>query len=137
MVTDERIPPRTAGLLFVVFIVFSLLLMILSTGIAVLRPKDTALRVGSTVQSTTHAIGTFFSRTVTSIRELSELRNEYTALLERVRTLEATETDMEQLRNEIKELRNILELFGRNRAPQSPCAGYRKGSRLALRKLRY
>jgi rod shape-determining protein MreC len=108
MVTDERIPPRTAGLLFVVFIVFSLLLMILSTGIAVIRPKDAALRVGSTVQSTTHAVGTFFSRTVTSIRELSELRNEYTALLERVRTLEATETDMEQLRNEIDELRSIL-----------------------------
>lgn len=108
MVTDERIPPRTAGLLFVVLVVLSLLLMILSTGVAVIRPKQAALRVGTTVQNATHAVGTFFSRTVTSVRELSELRNEYVALLERVRTLEAAETDIEELNNEIARLEQIL-----------------------------
>jgi rod shape-determining protein MreC len=108
MVSDERIPPRTAGLLFVVLVVLSLLMMILSTGVAVINPKQAALRIGSAVQSTTHAVGTLFSRTVTSIRELSELREEYAALLERVRTLEAAETDIEQLRGEIDRLERIL-----------------------------
>lgn len=108
MVTDERIPPRTAGLLFVVFIVISILLMILSTGVAVISPKTTALRIGSAVQNSTHAVGSFFSRTVTSIRELSELRQEYNALLERTRTLEAAESDLEQLRNEITRLEELL-----------------------------
>lgn len=109
MVSDELVPPRTAGLLFVVLVVLNLLMMILSTGVAVISPQQAALRIGSAVQSTTHAVGTFFSRTVTSIRELSELRAEYTALLERVRTLEAAETDIEQLRNEIVRLEQVLE----------------------------
>ncbi|MFP4483531.1 MAG: rod shape-determining protein MreC [Spirochaetaceae bacterium] len=108
MVTDERIPPRTAGLLFVVLVVLSLLLMILSTGVAVIKPKQTALRIGTTVQSATHTVSTFFSRTVTSIRELSELRQEYLALLDRVRSLEAAETDIRQLRDEITRLEEIL-----------------------------
>ncbi|HUX51563.1 MAG TPA: rod shape-determining protein MreC [Spirochaetia bacterium] len=93
-------------------VVFSLVSMSFSTKSFVLRPKDVGLSLFSLVQNGMFQVGGFFSRTVTSIKELGDLRRNYAILLSRVRQYEGIENDIVELRNENNRLRSLLGFSG-------------------------
>ncbi|TVQ25570.1 MAG: rod shape-determining protein MreC [Spirochaetaceae bacterium] len=61
------------------------------------------------LQSGVSSVGRFFTETVDSVRQLGQLREDYDALLERVRSAEVLEQDIESLRRENERLRNVLD----------------------------
>lgn len=103
-------------------IVFSLVSLTFSSQRFVLRPQQVGLSVFSMVQNGLYTIGGFFSRTVTSINELGNLRKNYSILLDRVKQYEGIQNDVVELRQENLRLREILgfsrQLSYRNIAAQ-------------------
>ncbi|WP_455381487.1 rod shape-determining protein MreC [Salinispira pacifica] len=96
-------------LTLVVCVVFSLISLSFSSQSFVLRPKEVGLSVFSLIQSGIYQVGSFFSRTVTSVKELGELRRNYTVLLDRVKQYEGIQNDITELRQENARLKSILD----------------------------
>jgi len=95
-------------LTLVVCVVFSLASLSFSSQSFVLRPKDVGLSFFSLIQSGLFQVGSFFSRTVASVKELGELRRNYTVLLDRVKQYEGIQNDITELRLENSRLKSIL-----------------------------
>ena len=74
-----------------------------------MRPKEAGQSVVALLQQGTSSVGRFFSDTVTSIRELAALREQYDQLLQEVREYETIADDVELLRAENERLREALE----------------------------
>lgn len=73
-----------------------------------MTPKEAGFTVISTLQRGVNGIGSFFSNTVNSINELSELRDAYRQLQEKVSEYQEIERNIEELTNENKALREQL-----------------------------
>ncbi len=73
-----------------------------------MRPAEVGQSVLALFQQSTSAVGRFFADTVTSIRELSELRRQYDDLLRQVRHNETIADDITQLQAENQRLREAL-----------------------------
>jgi rod shape-determining protein MreC len=93
----------------VVIIVACIVSLAVSTDSLRLRPKEVGQSVVGVFQQAASAVGGFFSRTVASVRELRDLREEYDGVVEQLREYEETVGDAEALRQENERLREALE----------------------------
>lgn len=75
------------------------------------RPQQIGQSIVAVFQQAASAVGRFVSGTVTSIRELSDLREQYDALLDRVEDYEALTQSVDLLQEENLRLREALQ-FG-------------------------
>jgi len=80
----------------------------ISTDSLSFRPKDVGQSVVGVFQQTASAIGGFFSRTVTSVRELRDLRAQYSAVVDQLREYEQVAGDVATLTEENQRLRSAL-----------------------------
>ena len=96
------------GLLCISLSLLSVLLLTFSSGAVALRPAQMGLTVVSTFQQAIHAVGSFFSNTVTAISELGELQERYQVLQDRVVEYEQLQGDIVQLEAELEDLRRVL-----------------------------
>ncbi|MFW6234699.1 MAG: hypothetical protein ACOC4I_04915, partial [Spirochaetota bacterium] len=80
-------------------VVFVLIVSVSS--VSLLFSTSSLVNQGSTVlgvmQAGVSSLGRFFTETVDSVRQLGQLRDDYDALLERVRSAEVLEQDIESL----------------------------------------
>lgn len=104
----ELLSRHKEGLTLVVLIVVSLVSLGVSSDSMNMRPKEVGQSVVALFQQGASGLGRFFSDTVTSIRELSALREQYDVLLEQVREYENIADDIELLRAENERLREAL-----------------------------
>ncbi len=89
------------------------ILIVSASSVSLLFSSSNIANQGSTIlgvlQSGVSSVGRFFTETVDSVRQLGQLREDYDALLERVRSAEVLEQDIESLRRENEQLREILD----------------------------
>ncbi len=88
------------------FISFSMLL--LSTRSFVVNFRDVGFSLFSGIRGSMYVVSSFASRTVLSIRELAELRREYTELVARVERFDRLERDAAEIKRENMRLREQL-----------------------------
>lgn len=92
-------------------VVFVLIVSVSS--VSLLFSTSSLANQGSTilgvVQAGVSSVGRFFTETVDSVRQLGQLREDYDALLERVRSAEVLEQDIQSLRRENEQLRSVLD----------------------------
>lgn len=98
---------RTSLTLVAIIIACSVSLGISTDSLRV-TPKEVGQSVVAVFQQAAFHIGDFFSRTVTSVRELSALRDEYGTLLQQVREYERVADDITSLEEENERLRQAL-----------------------------
>lgn len=91
-----------------ILVVACLISLGVSTESMRLKPKEIGQSVVGVFQQAAAGIGGFFSGTVTSIRELSLLREQYDELLGQLREYESVADDVELLRAENERLRAAL-----------------------------
>lgn len=96
------------GLTLTLLIIVCLVSLGVSTESLSLRPKEIGHSVVSVFQQAAFYVGDFFSRTVSSVRELSRLRTEYNTLREQISEYERSSEDIEALRAENERLREAL-----------------------------
>jgi len=89
-------------------VVISVVSLGVSTDAMTLRPKAIGQSFVAIFQQSASAVGRFFAGTVTSIRELSQLREQYDELLDQVRQYETIADDIALLRSENERLREAL-----------------------------
>ena len=94
--------------LLIVLIIASMVSMELNTEGRTFKPARLGFSVVSAVQRGISGIGSFFSETVNSINELSDLKADYDNLQEKVAEYEGIERSIEELRSENKYLRDQL-----------------------------
>jgi rod shape-determining protein MreC len=93
---------------FAVLVVGSFSLLLLSTRSLIVDIKDMGLSLFSGVRGGIYEAGSFFSRTVLSIRELAGLRREYAELSGRLARYEQLERTAAEIRQENVRLREQL-----------------------------
>ncbi len=76
-------------------------------------PVEAGMSLVSTFQGVFSSVGDFFASTVTSVRQLSRLREDYDGLLARFREYETLEQDIEALQRENELLREALDFSER------------------------
>jgi rod shape-determining protein MreC len=81
----------------------------LSTGSLSLSPKEWGEGIVGLFQQAAAAIGRFVGGTVSSVREVRNLRRDYAALLEQVREAEAIADEVDLLQTENDRLRSALD----------------------------
>lgn len=91
-------------------LLFSIILLSISTKSVVLKPKQLGFSVISIVQSGLSEIGGFISDTVNSVGELRRLKQEYSELQEKLAQYRELERDYIQIVRENRILRRQLEL---------------------------
>ncbi len=96
------------GVTFTAILLLCLLMMLFSNRNVVLQPKKVGQSFFSVFQLSVHAIGDWFTGTVTSIRELKRLRSELEEARERLMEYERVSRDLAELRRENEELRDQL-----------------------------
>lgn len=106
---QDVVSRNKSPILYAAIVVFSLIALAVSSSPGEVRPGRALARAFVGIQEVVHGLGDFFSRTVSSVRELGRLRAEYSALLQRVRDLEEAQSDVEALRAENEALRRALE----------------------------
>ena len=79
-----------------------------STSSMSVRPGEIGHSIVAVFQQSASAVGRFFASTVTSIRELSELQQQYDHMLLQIREYETIADDITQLRAENQRLREAL-----------------------------
>jgi rod shape-determining protein MreC len=97
-----------SGTLLGIYVLFSFFSLALSTKSITLKPKEIGLSFFSIFQQGGSAIGTFFAETVTSIRTLGELKQDYAAALEKLKQYERIEKDFHGLTEENRQLKEVL-----------------------------
>ena len=96
------------GLTLAVLVLVSLVALTVSTESLSLRPKEVGQSAIALLQQGAAAVGGAVGRSVTSVRELANLRAEHTELLEQLRRYEATRDDVALLQGENERLREAL-----------------------------
>jgi rod shape-determining protein MreC len=91
-----------------VLVVLCLVSLGISTESMSLRPKEVGQSFVAVLQQSASAIGRFFAGTINSIRELSDLREQYDGLLDQMRQYETIADDIELLQAENARLREAL-----------------------------
>ncbi len=91
-----------------ILIIISVVMIGLNTDQKLIRPKEAGFTVFSVFQRGISGIGNFISETVNSINELSELKEAYDELQNKISEYEETERNITELRNENKYLRDQL-----------------------------
>lgn len=104
----ENLSKHKTSLTLVVILVVCSTSLAISTDSLRTSPKEVGQSILSVFQQAAFHIGDFFSRTVNSVRELSDLRDDYDDLLEQVREYERVADDIESLQNENDRLRQAL-----------------------------
>jgi rod shape-determining protein MreC len=94
---------------FGVLVVLCLVSLALSTGSLSLSPKEWGEGIVGLFQQAAAAIGRFVGGTVSSVREVRNLRRDYAALLEQVREAEAIADEVDLLQTENDRLRSALD----------------------------
>ena len=89
--------------------VLCLISLAVSSGNLEFRPKELGQSVVGLFQQAAAAIGRFVSGTISSVREVADLRREYGALLDQVRETEAIADEIDLLSAENERLRSVLE----------------------------
>lgn len=97
-----------SAILYAVLVVFCLISMAVSSASADVRPGRILARIFVGIQEGVYHVGDFFARTVSSVRELGEVREQYAALLDRLEAYEEAQSDLEALRRENEALRDAL-----------------------------
>jgi len=96
------------GVTFACLLFLCLLMMLFSNRNVVLQPKKVGQSFFSVFQLSVHAVGDWFTNTVTSIRELRRLRSELQEARDRLMEYERVSRDLAELRRENEELRDQL-----------------------------
>jgi rod shape-determining protein MreC len=97
------------GLVLLVIVTASIVSIGVSTNNVRFRPKEIGRSFFGVLQQSVAAVGDFFSDTVTSVRELSELRRQYNSLAEQMREAEVTSDQISMLEQENAQLRAALD----------------------------
>ena len=105
----ETVTQHKQGLTLLLLVVVCLVSLGVSTDSLSLRPTEIGHSIVSVFQQAAFHVGDFFSRTVSSVRELSRLRTEYNALREQVSEYEQVQSDLEALQAENERLRAALD----------------------------
>jgi len=103
------------GSLFVILLFVSSVLLWSSTGEFVVNFRDVGFSVASSFERVVFSVHSFFKGTVTSIMELSSLKEKYNELTEKLNKYEILENSTQALRKENKELRRLLHFSERIR----------------------
>ncbi len=104
----ETVRKHRDSLTLTILVLACFVSLTVSTDSMRMRPGEVGQSVVALFQQATSAIGRFFADTVTSIRELSELRRQYDDLLTQVRRYETIADDITQLQAENVRLREAL-----------------------------
>ena len=102
--------------LFAILLFFSSILLWTSTGEFVVNFKTAGTTIVSSLETVVYSIQSFFKNTITSIKELSELKTKYNELTEKLNKYEILETSTRELKKENEELRELLEFSQRIRS---------------------
>ena len=86
------------GVTFTAILLLCLLMMLVSNRNVVLQPKKVGQSFFSVFQLSVHAVGDWFTNTVTSIRELKRLRSELEEARDRLMEYERVSRDLSELR---------------------------------------
>ncbi|MFP4113185.1 MAG: rod shape-determining protein MreC [Spirochaetota bacterium] len=105
----ELVDRHRNGLTLAILVTICLVSLGVSTESMSLRPKEIGHSVLAVFQQGASAIGRFFSGTITSIRELAVLEEQYDELLDQIREYEQVADDVELLRAENERLREALD----------------------------
>ena len=102
---------RSLSVEIVVFIIMMLIsssTLVLSTRNVTVELSNLGLSMFSWLRGGTHAVSSFVSQTILSVRELSKLRREYKELTERISRYEQLERSAAEIRQENNRLREQL-----------------------------
>jgi len=99
---------NTSLITLIVIVVVCLVSLGISTDSFSVSPRAVGQSIFGTIERGFSAVGGFFARTVTSVRELRNLRAEYNDLVEQLRTSERIAGDVEALERENARLRDVL-----------------------------
>lgn len=105
----ELLSRHREAITLAVIVVLCLVSLGVSTDSMSLRPKEVGQSFIAVFQQAGAAVGRFFAGTVTSIRELSALREQYDELVTQVREYESVADDIELLQAENQRLRLVLD----------------------------
>jgi len=96
------------GVTFACLLLLCLLMILFSNRNVVLQPKKAGQSLFSVFQLSVHAVSSWFTDTVTSIRELQRLRSELEEARDRLMEYERVSRDLAELRRENRQLRDQL-----------------------------
>ncbi len=105
----ESLARHRTVITLVAIVVTCLVSLGISTDSLSLRPKEVGQSVVGALQQAVSAVGGFFSRTVTSVAELRDLRAQYDGVVDQLRTYEQVAVDVSALRDENARLRRVLD----------------------------
>lgn len=109
--TGGRKPKRRISLnayVFIALTVVSFLLLLFSSGSFIVNFRTLGLSAFSGIRGGIDAVGSFFSRTILSVKELATLREEYNELSERISRYEQLERSSAEIRQENIRLKEQL-----------------------------
>lgn len=104
----ESFTRHRTSITLVVIVIACLVSLGISTDSMALRPKEVGQSVIGLFQQAVSGIGGFFSRTVTSVGELRDLRAQYDGVVDQLREHEQVAGDVATLRDENTRLRDVL-----------------------------
>jgi rod shape-determining protein MreC len=99
---------NTDTYVFIALGLISFSVLLVSTRSFVIDFKDIGLSFFSGIRGGVHAVSSFFSQTILSIRELTSLRREYAELTDRITRYEQLERNAAEIRQENNRLREQL-----------------------------
>ena len=104
----ESFTRHRTSITLAVIVIACLVSLGISTDSMALRPKEVGQSVIGLFQEAVSGIGGFFSRTVTSVGELRDLRAQYDGVVDQLREHEQVAGDVATLRDENARLRDVL-----------------------------
>ncbi|GMO49499.1 MAG: rod shape-determining protein MreC [Termitinemataceae bacterium] len=98
----------TDAYVFISLVIVSFSLLLFSTRSFILNIRDTGLSAFSGIRGGIYSVSSFFSHTILSISELSQLRTQYAELQDRLVRYDQLEKTVSQIRQENVRLKNQL-----------------------------
>lgn len=120
MVGKKLFTRHKSGSLLGVYVLFCIIALGFSGSNVIIRPKQLGLSLFAIFQQGGTSIGRFFSETFNSIRELGDLKMEYSAALERLKHFETIEKDIKALEDENLRLKEVLQFSRDSRFQNIP-----------------
>ena len=108
MRVQEQLSRHKQSITFATLVAVSLFSLVFSTDSLSVRPEQIGQSFLGVFQQAGSAIGSFFGRTITSVRELAELQRQHADLIDQLRAYEAVADEVELLRAENERLRDAL-----------------------------
>jgi len=122
--TDERTPKgirrNAEGFTFLILLIVSFSMLVLSTRSFVLNIQEIGFSIFSGARGGISAVGSFGARTISAIQELSDLRKAYAELVKRMEYYEVVQRDAAEIRRENLRLREQLGFLETARFRQIP-----------------